>query len=84
MIKVIEQSTAERNEETKQLFEQIKPLLDKGHTYMSACIEIGRVPLKSRHRYYTMAWFRELKEYGATQGYPYRMYRDTARKTVED
>ena len=44
MIKVIEQSTDERNEETKQLFEQIKPLLDKGHTYMSACIEIRRVP----------------------------------------
>ena len=84
MIKVIEQSTDERNEETKNLFEQIKPLLDKGHTYMGACVIIGRVPEKNRHRYYNVAWFKELKDYGSKCGYLLHHPTDTARKTVED
>ena len=73
-ITVISQTTAERNEETRQLFESIRPLLDEGHTYRSALYEVGKISTP-RAGYYAQAWFRELLEYGATQGYPYHMYK---------
>ena len=73
-ITVISQTTAERNEETRQLFNSIRPYLDEGHTYRSALYEIGRIPTK-RAGYYHQAWFRELVEYGGTQGYPYSEYK---------
>lgn len=72
-ITVISQTTAERREETRQLFEQIKPLLDDGYTYSSALIKIGRT--KKKNRVYQQAWFRELKEYGEQLGYPYHKYK---------
>ena len=74
MITVIEQTTAERQEETKQLFEQIKPLLDEGYSYMTACIMIGKCEHKTRTVQYSRSWFSDLKEYGETQGYPYHKY----------
>jgi len=74
-ITVITQTTEERNEETKKLFEQIRPLLDNGYGYMGAVVEIGKVPDKYRNSYYGQAWFRDLKEYGEQQGYPYDDYR---------
>ena len=74
MIKVIEQSTAERKEETRRLFESIKPLLDHGYGYKQALEKIGRIPVDSRVGYTTHGWFKELKEYGETQGYLYKLY----------
>ena len=73
-ITVIEQSTSERNEETKRLFEEIRPLLDTGYSYMGALVHIGRIPKQYVHSYYSQAWFRELKEYGESQGYDYESY----------
>ena len=70
-ITVITQTTAERNQETKELFEQIKPLLDEGYSYMTACIMVGKANKKLRNRYYSYGWFKDLKAYGKTQGYPY-------------
>lgn len=80
MITVIEQSTAERNKETRQLFEQIRPLLDDGYGYMPALIKIGVVPEHLRRHVYTTAWFRDLKEYGESQGYDYDTYSGKGRK----
>ena len=71
-IKVISQTTAQRREETKELFRSIQPLLDEGYSYSSALIKVGRVGYSPAliHR----AWFRELIEYGGTQGYDYNDY----------
>ena len=74
MITVIEQTTAERQEETKQLFEQIKPLLDEGYSYMTACIMVGRCNKETRTVHYSRSWFSDLKEYGKSQGYDYKDY----------
>ena len=79
MITVIEQSTSERKEETRQLFESIQPLLDEGYGYMSACVKIGRVT-RSRNGQYGYRWFRDLREYGESQGYPYNEYSGKGRK----
>ena len=74
MITVIEQNTQERREETIELFEQIRPLLDQGYSYNSALTKIGRINNHSKAHYYRQAWFKELKEYGESQGYSYRKY----------
>lgn len=73
MIKVITQTTAERQEETENLFNQIRPLLDDGYSYTSALKKIGK--LKVKNRVYQQAWFRDLKEHGKKMGYPYENYR---------
>ena len=73
-ITVISQTTAERNEETRQLFNSIRPYLDKGYSYRSALNQIGKIRNMSGG-YYTQSWFRELIEYGETQGYPYHMHK---------
>ena len=81
MIKVITQSTSERNEETKSLFEAIRPLLDAGYGYMNALIKIGFVEkVALKHNYYNRAWFKDLKAYGKSQGYPYAEYSGKGRK----
>lgn len=80
MITVIEQTTEERNNETKTLFEQIRPLLDQGYGYNSALIKIGKIPRESRSGYYRQGWYRDLKEYGESQGYPYIEYSGRGRK----
>ena len=71
-ITVISQTTAERRQETIDLFNEIKPYLDDGYSYTSALIKIGRT--QKKNRVYQQAWFRELKEYGESQGYPYSEY----------
>lgn len=73
MIKVIEQTTEERHEETARLFNSIRPLLDKGYSYHSA-VKIVRNEKRKDIRYYQQRWFAELKEYGERNGYPYRQY----------
>ena len=80
MITVIEQSTSERQAETRELFEQIQPLLDEGYGYMSACVAVGRCKAPLKNNYYTGGWFRDLKTYGESQGYPYSVYSGKGRK----
>ena len=79
-ITVIEQSTSERNEETVNLWETIRPLLDKGYSYMGACIHIGKVPPNTRNSYYKKQWFRDLREYGESMGYDYQKYSGKGRR----
>ena len=39
-IRVIEQTTSERNHEIMELFQQMKPLLDQGYNYVDAYSKI--------------------------------------------
>lgn len=72
MITVISQDTAERKKETIELFDKIRPLLDDGYSYTTALRKIGRI----RHsRVFQRGWFRDLIDYGATQGYAYDDYK---------
>jgi len=79
MIKVIEQTTSERNKETKKNFELIKQYLDSGYSYTSACIEVG---LGSNRSCSAMRWFKDLREYGESQGYKYKDYKHSKRKKI--
>lgn len=69
MITVIEQSTEERNQETKELFEEIRPYLDEGYTYKTALIKVGKV--NPNRNLNVRGWVRDLIEYGKSQGYLY-------------
>ena len=80
MITVISQTTAERNEETKALFEQIRPLLDDGYSYMTACVMVGKCKGGLKNSYYNFGWFKDLKAYGESQGYPYKDHKGHRRK----
>jgi len=80
-ITVIEQTTEERNQETRTLFETIKPYLDEGYGYRAALNKAGRIQNGSGG-YYRQAWFRELITYGETQGYPYNQYKGRRRKVT--
>ena len=72
MITVIEQTTNERKEEIKNLFNTIKPLLDDGYNYKTALIKIGRIN-KNTHPA-RRGWFKELTDYGTEKGYKYEDY----------
>ena len=80
MITVIEQTTSERQEETRQLFETIRPYLDEGYGYMSALHQIGRVQKGRSSGYYRMAWFKDLVKHGEQEGYDYDTYSGKKRK----
>ena len=45
MITVVTQTTAERNQETRELFNAIKPLLDDGYSYHSASVSYTHLTL---------------------------------------
>lgn len=72
MITVISQTTQERENETIDLFNNIKPLLDDGYSYISALRKLGRITDKGR--VFQRGWFKDLIRYGGTQGYPYEVY----------
>lgn len=72
MITVIQQSTSERNEETRELFEEIRPYLDQGYTYKTSLVKVGRI--KPSHSLNMRGWFRDLVEYGESEGYRYGDY----------
>ncbi len=65
-IRVITQTTAERKEEMKQLFNDCKPLMDKGYPLSKAVREI----LQLNHNTFTsQRWFKDLRKYAESQGY---------------
>lgn len=70
MITVIEQSTTERQEETEKLFQEIKPYLDEGFGFHTSLEKIGRINKNTRLNRKN-GWFRDLVEYGESQGYTY-------------
>lgn len=71
MIKVIQQSTAERKQETIELFQKIKPLLDKGYSFTKAITKVTDLNVTN----YRNGWFKDLIDYAKTQGYDYHEYK---------
>lgn len=69
-IKVIQQSTAERREETIKIFKLIQPLLDQGYSFNKACAEYGYNVTNTKN-----GWFMDLVKYAKTQGYDYYDYK---------
>jgi len=64
MITVISQTTAERNQETQELFQECKPLLDEGLTIGQA---VKKVLGLKHNTFYNQAWFKEVKNYAKQQ-----------------
>ena len=81
-IKVISQSTKEREQETIDLFNKAKPYLDDGCSYRSAIIKALGLNLNSRFN--TMRWYRDFIEYADAHGYPKTEYRYKRTRSVAD
>ena len=62
---LVERSQEDIDKETKELFEEVKPSLDKGHNLYSAVKELKKVRYVRTH----CAWYRRLEEYCKEQGY---------------
>ena len=75
-IKVISQSTGERENETRELFEEIRPLLDKGYSYSRAVRQVKNMKTIYVTHY---RWFKDLIKYGESQGYRYVDYQISKR-----
>lgn len=60
-ITVIEMNTAERKAETQELYQLVKPYLDKGYSLRQAVIQVKDIYNKTNLTQY--AWYRELREY---------------------
>ena len=69
-IRVIQQSTAERNKETRELFEKVKPLVDEGYSFRQGLIKLGYNVSNTRS-----GWYKALVDYARTQGYDHNMYK---------
>ena len=81
-IKVISQSTKEREQETIDLFNKAKPYLDDGCSYRSAVIKaLGLSP--NNHRC-NMKWYRDFIDYADAHGYPKTEYRYKRTRSVAD
>ena len=65
-ITVITQSTRERDEETKQLFQDCIPYLEQGYSLHQAVRTIKGI---THHSISQRAWYKDLKKYAASQGY---------------
>ena len=70
-MKVVERNTSERNMETVSLFNQVKPLLEKGYSYNLAVKKVRNTNSLNTGS----GWFKELVEYGESQGYLKEDYR---------
>ena len=67
MINVITQSTSERQDETRRLYEACKPYLDKGYGLRKAVtLATGRRVSNTKN-----GWFRALREYAESEGFDY-------------
>ena len=81
-IKVISQSTKEREQETIDLFNKAKPYLDDGFSYRSAVIKaLGLNPNLHRSN---ARWYRDFIEYADAHGYPKTEYRYKRTRSVAD
>ena len=69
-IRVIQQSTAERNRETRNLFERMKPLVDDGYSFRQALMKLGYTVSNPHH-----GWYKDLVDYAKTQGYDHYDYK---------
>ena len=81
-IKVISQSTKEREQETIDLFNKAKPYLDDGCSYRSAIIKA--LGLNPNHPSSNAKWYRDFIEYADAHGYPKSEYRYKRTRRVTD
>lgn len=70
MITVKTTTSKERSEEIKELFDKMKPYLDEGLSYRKALNKVKKTNVSYSQR----RWYRDLVEYGESQGYEYRKY----------
>ena len=81
-IKVICQSTKEREQEIIDLFNKAKPYLDDGCSYRLALQKIlGKKPTCS---FGNARWYKEFIEYADAHGYPKSEYRYKRTRSVVD
>ena len=66
-IRVITQTTAERNQETQELFQQCKPYLDEGKGFYESCRIVRNIP--STSCFGNRSWYKRFKSYAISQGY---------------
>ena len=71
-IKVIQQTTKERQEETIKLFKIIKPFLDNGYTINKAFRASGLVSQNSYFSWRGKSWSRDIVKYAEENGYNIR------------
>ena len=69
-MRVVERSTSEREQETRTLFHEIQPYLDKGYSYNQAVKKVKGLNTVNTNQ----AWYREVIEYGEKQGYRHKDY----------
>ena len=81
-IKVICQSTKEREQEIVDLFNKAKPYLDDGFSYRSALQKIlGKEP---NSNFSQMRWYKDFVDYADAHGYPKAEYRYKRTRSVAD
>ena len=81
-IKVISQSTKEREQETIDLFNKAKPYLDDGCSYRLAIIKA--LGLNPNHFRSNAKWYRDFIDYANAHGYPKTEYRYKRTRSVTD
>ena len=80
--KVISQSTKEREQETIDLFNKVKPYLDDGFSYRLAIMKVlGKKPSNS---FGGASWYKEFIDYADAHGYPKSEYRYKRTRSVTD
>ena len=65
-INVISQTTEERNAETRKIFQEIKPELDKG---IAISVAVRQLKGYNHNGFQARAWYKELLKYAKEQGY---------------
>lgn len=66
-LKVIEQTTEERKNETRQLFKKIKPFLEEGYSYNKSLVKAGL--MHHKRSWVNTARTRDVIAYAKKQGY---------------
>ena len=81
-IKVICQSTKEREQEIVDLFNKAKPYLDDGCSYRLAIMK--GLGLKPNSNFSHFGWYKEFMGYADAHGYPKSEYRYKRTRSVVD